>query len=232
MDKRKAIEKIKKCLALSKSANEHEAAAALRHAQKLMAEFKVADLDIEASRASDAKAKSGVTSTPPLWENLLASVVAESFACRLVFAPGWSSRRAEWLFIGCGASPEIAQYAFLVLSRQLRAARAEYIQKTLRRCKTSTKTRRADMFCEGWVRAATALLPALSCSESETRSISAFVAAEYGELAKLEARDRNDGRNLRDHEHRDRWNGHSAGRDAQLNRGVGADVGPLSLGVR
>src|SRR5690348_8415840 len=35
-DKTRAMEKIRKCLALSKSANEHEAAAALRQAQKLM----------------------------------------------------------------------------------------------------------------------------------------------------------------------------------------------------
>ncbi len=232
MDTRKAIEKIKKCLALSKSANEHEAAAALRQAQKLMQEYKVDDQDIEASRAGEAKAKSGVTTKPPLWENLLASVVARAFACRSIFAPGWSSRRAEWLFVGCGASPEVAQYAFVVLCRQLRAARSEYIQKTMRRCKTPTKTRRADLFCEGWVRSATALLPALAGSESETRAISAFVAAQYGEVAPLESRDRNDGRNLRDHEQRDLWAGHSAGQDAQLNRGCGADAGPLALGVR
>src|SRR5512138_3426898 len=36
MDRNKAIERIRKCLALSKSPNEHEAAAALRQAQKLM----------------------------------------------------------------------------------------------------------------------------------------------------------------------------------------------------
>lgn len=36
MDRAKILDKIKKCLALSKSPNEHEAAAALRQAQKLM----------------------------------------------------------------------------------------------------------------------------------------------------------------------------------------------------
>ena len=36
MNKQKALEKIKKCLALSKSANEHEAAQALKQAQALM----------------------------------------------------------------------------------------------------------------------------------------------------------------------------------------------------
>ena len=36
MDRAKALERIRKCMALSKSPNEHEAAAALRQAQKLM----------------------------------------------------------------------------------------------------------------------------------------------------------------------------------------------------
>ena len=43
MDKNKAIEKIKKCLALGKSANEHEAAQALKQAQALMREYGISD---------------------------------------------------------------------------------------------------------------------------------------------------------------------------------------------
>ncbi|MTD33973.1 DUF2786 domain-containing protein [Paludibacterium denitrificans] len=46
MDRKSAIEKIKKCPALAKSANEHEAAAALRQAQALMEKFGVEDDDI------------------------------------------------------------------------------------------------------------------------------------------------------------------------------------------
>lgn len=46
MDKKAAIEKIRKCLALAKSANEHEAAAALRQAQALMRKYGVEDGDI------------------------------------------------------------------------------------------------------------------------------------------------------------------------------------------
>lgn len=46
-DREKAIDKIKKCLALSKSANEHEAAAALRQAQALMRKHDVTEDDVE-----------------------------------------------------------------------------------------------------------------------------------------------------------------------------------------
>lgn len=44
--KDKALEKIRKCLALSKSANEHEAAAALRQAQKMMSMHGFTDDDV------------------------------------------------------------------------------------------------------------------------------------------------------------------------------------------
>ena len=41
MNKKDVIEKIKKCLALSKSANQHEAATALRQAQSLMEKYNI-----------------------------------------------------------------------------------------------------------------------------------------------------------------------------------------------
>ncbi len=45
-DKQKVLDKIAKCLALSKSANEHEAAAALRQAQKLMVAHALTEEDV------------------------------------------------------------------------------------------------------------------------------------------------------------------------------------------
>lgn len=49
MNKSQAIEKIKKCLRLSKSANEHEAAQALKQAQILMQKFGITDIDVHLS---------------------------------------------------------------------------------------------------------------------------------------------------------------------------------------
>lgn len=46
MDRNKALEKIQKCLALGKSPNEHEAAAAMRQAQALMRNFGITDAEI------------------------------------------------------------------------------------------------------------------------------------------------------------------------------------------
>ena len=45
----RAIRKIKHCLALSASSNEHEAAAAMRQAQKLMAKYRLTETQVNLS---------------------------------------------------------------------------------------------------------------------------------------------------------------------------------------
>ena len=56
MDKERILEKIKKCLALSKSANEHEAAQALKQAQALMREYGITDIEVELSAVKETGA--------------------------------------------------------------------------------------------------------------------------------------------------------------------------------
>ncbi len=56
MDKERILEKIKKCLALSKSANEHEAAQALKQAQALMREYGITDIEVELSAVTETGA--------------------------------------------------------------------------------------------------------------------------------------------------------------------------------
>ena len=53
MDKKKVLDKIKKCLALGQSANEHEAAQALKQAQALMEKYEVNAADIDLSQVSE-----------------------------------------------------------------------------------------------------------------------------------------------------------------------------------
>ncbi|MQY50773.1 DUF2786 domain-containing protein [Rhodocyclus gracilis] len=229
----KIIAKIRKCLALSASANEHEAEAALRQARKLMETHGVADLDIAAAEAAERRAKAGAKAKPAQWEASLAILTGEAFGCRVIFSQGWDRAKwepiGEWAFIGTGAAPEIAQYAFSVLLRQVRRARSEHIKIKLKRCKTETKTRRADLFCEGWVDGVSRALGAFASSDAGSSAIEAFVAKRYGALDSLEARDRNAGRKLHDHEYDDAQAGHCSGRQAELNRGVGGGSAPLAL---
>lgn len=221
-ERRKAITKILKCLALSKSANEHEAAIALGQAQALMKKHELEDLDILAAEASERAARSGAKKTPAHWEEHLAFLVSRAFGCQIVFQSGrgWGAK-ADWLFIGYGPAPEIAGYAFEVLYRQAKAARSDYIKGALKRCKAPNKTRRADLFSDGWVNGVSHRVASLATTPHQSAAIEAYVARRFGNLQTLESRDRSDGKSLKDWHYRDLTAGRMQGRNAQLHRGVG-----------
>lgn len=229
MDKKTAIEKIKKCLALSKSANEHEAAAALRQAQALMEKFGVEDGDILMSEVSESRVKAGAKSRPVQWESWLSTTVASAFGCHKIFVAGWEA--GHWQFIGCGPAPEIATYAYSVLLRQLRKARAEFQQAHCKRLKPASRIRRADLFCEAWVNAVRRQIQTLAGTSRNEEALEAYMSRTYPDLETLVPRDRQGDKNLRDGDINARAAGWKAGQAAQLNHGVGTTGSqPLALG--
>ena len=228
-ERERIIDKIKKCLLLSASSNEHEAAAALRQAKKLMEQHAVSDLDIQAAEASEMRSRAGAIKHPANWETVLASRIADAFGCRIVFGYDWKKDCGEWVFIGTGAAPEVAEYAFKVLFRQGKTARAEHIKFRLKRCKPGTKTRRADLYSEGWVSSVTALISRFSGGETKPEAIDAYMASRYPALDSLKARDRNADRNTSERDLMDYYHGKNSGRDAQLNRGMGGVAPTLAL---
>lgn len=228
-DHKKIIAKIKKCLALSSSSNRYEAEAALRQASKLMEAHGVDDQDIQAADAEERRAKSGVKSSPSNWESMLAARIGDAFCCRVIFARGNWNQLGEWVFIGCGMAPELAQYAFAVLKRQGKRAREEYIRATLKRYVLATKTRRADLFSEGWVLSVTGKIVSFAGNERDSTAIDAYMARQYPSLGKLKNRNRNAGRKINSGEYGDYAAGSLSGRDAQLNRGVGGADSRLAL---
>lgn len=226
MDKQTAIEKIRKCLALAKSANEHEAAAALRQAQALMRKYGVGDGDILTAEVSEAKVKAGAKNKPVKWESMLSSAVAAAFGCRKVFAQEWKA--GYWIFIGCGPAAEVATYAYTVLMRQLRKERSDYQQTHCKRLVPASKTRRADLFCEAWVAGVRRQIEAFAGSQANEEALEVYMAKEYPDLGTLAPRDRQAGKSLRGGDMDARSAGWSAGRQAQLNHGVNNQ--PLALG--
>jgi Protein of unknown function (DUF2786) len=218
-DQDRIMDKIQKCMALSRSSNENEAAIALRQAQKLMALHGITDIDVQAAQAEERKARASARNRPAGWENMLANDIAVAFGCRLIFCSEWDGGR--WSYIGCGPAPEIAEYAFTVLLRQVKRARAEHIETKLNRCKAVTKTRRADLFCEGWVRSVSSKISALAADEQRTEAINAFIAVRYPELSTLKTQNRNQGKKLSDRDWSDFLAGTELGRNVQLNHGMG-----------
>ena len=117
-DKRKILEKIRKCLALAKSSNPHEAAAALRQAQKLMAAHKLSEQDIDLLSVKSARANAGRAQKPPKWQHMLVGVICEAFSVEAIFRSGFFQKETEVEFIGIEEAPEVASYAYDVLRRQ------------------------------------------------------------------------------------------------------------------
>ncbi len=213
------IGKIKKCFALAGSSNEHEAAAALKRARALMDKYAISDGDMLAAEATERSGKSRAKENPVAWETTLVRIIGQAFGCRVIFSPPitWESN-GEWLFIGCDPAPEVAQYAHIVLMRQIRRARGIYIGSHLKRCKPARKTQRADIFCEAWVTVVKKKVEAFVGICGNGRAIDAYVANHYPKTVEVMPIRRNGGETLREHEWRDYLNGMAAGRQAQLNR--------------
>jgi hypothetical protein len=230
-DRQKALDKIKRCLALGQSANEHEAAVAMRQARVLMDKFQITDNDIALLDITEASTRAGSTIRPAEWEANLAVIVAKTMQCQAIFvskkcigAMGLT-RIGEWNFVGVDPSPEIATYAFSVLSRQIRKARTDYIKTALKRVKVAAnKTRRADLFCDGWIDTASRLIVDLSASNPATMArVDQYMARQHQNLKDLKTTDRNAGRNFGERDFNDHAAGRAAGQSAQLNRGMGGE---------
>jgi hypothetical protein len=188
VDRAKILDKIKKCLALSKSAYEHEAAAALRQAQSLMRLHEIDEAEIEDSKISEASASASAARRPASWETMLAGSVADAFGCVRLFGPA-TSGKGSWCFVWAGCVPTVAQYAFTILLRQVKRARKAYSDTALRRCTQSRKTVRADMLCLAWVTTVDAQVTRFARPEEEA-AISAYLRKHYPVLNELHVRRR------------------------------------------
>ncbi|ELN3017778.1 DUF2786 domain-containing protein, partial [Escherichia coli] len=132
-------------------------------------------------------------------------------------------------FYGPDSRPEIAAYAFDVLSRQMMAERKKYQDKHCKRCKPSTRVARGDQFCEGWVFGARKVIAVYDVSPEERN------------LLELYRKNLHSTKGLRDGDMRTAkacrgaefaaTAGFIAGKNARLHQGVnGQNNRPLALG--
>lgn len=141
MDNSPVIEKIKKLLALANSSNEHEAALAAGHAQRLLSEHNLAMADIDASRQPDKadKVETAVSKNLPKWLRHLSAGVSGAFDCQAVHHPAFG----RLTFIGVGADVQIAAYTFTYLERTVRKLCSTYIRQHV--CSTAATRHRELM---------------------------------------------------------------------------------------
>lgn len=152
-DKDRIIRKIERCLALSESSNEHEAAAALRQANALMEKHQIelSELGLsELSISQDDRIFS--TRLPVAWKRMLYIMVAEAFSLSLF----WRGGRP--IFVGVSPAPTVALYAVDILERQLNKGKKNFMAEVERlneldniKMTRSIRTEIGRGYCEGWV---------------------------------------------------------------------------------
>lgn len=217
MNRETAIRKVRACLRLSKSANPHEAARAMRQAQALMREHGLSEHDVETDPIDVATAKTRQQSqNAPGHVVVLANIIASAMACKAIFGDA-----RDVLFFGQGANPQIAAYTFDVLRRQMERQASAHVSRVR---KASVRRARTRAFGVGWVQAvvdAYGSTPALPPGLSDR--IASHVRERYGrtstDVRKEPAR-------LRAYDLAAGW---IAGRGAKVNPGVSGS-GPARLG--
>lgn len=126
METNPIIEKIRKLLALANSSNEHEAALAAAHAQRLLSEHNLAMADIEAERnpQSADKVEAQVSKILPKWVRHLSAGICSAFDCQAIHHPV----QGKMTFIGVGADVQIAAYTFAYLDKTIRRLCSNYMK--------------------------------------------------------------------------------------------------------
>lgn len=143
--KDKYIAKIKKLLRLARgTSSPEEAANAIAKAQAYMRQHGISENDAELfdiQEAASAGAPSDA-STPPRYMHILCDLVCKAFGVECYISGEYrasGSLKRYVRFYGPDSRPEIAAYAFDVLSRQMMAERKKYQDKHCKRCGPSTR---------------------------------------------------------------------------------------------
>lgn len=189
----RVIRKIKRCLALSKSSNENEAATAMRQAQALMREYRLTETDVHLSDVGEAESEKTRATRRPTWDRGLSAVVAEVFGVKALSRKHWCSSRyrkvERAVFVGVTPAQHIALYAYEVLLTKLTLARREYVSGVragIHRSDYSAETA-GDHFAMAWVSAVHGKLHTLVPRGEEDLALGQ--ASDGGDLVAAESQD-------------------------------------------
>lgn len=187
------LNKIKKCLALSQSSEPAEAAAAMRQAQKMMEMYGVSQVDLGRADLGEAVVKSKVSvSRIKDWELALLNLIAKSFGCKMLWTRSSSYSEdvfGHYLLIGIKAQVQLAQYTADVLQRKLIKARNEFVRQLPDGYNRQYKTKEADGFCHGWVRAIGKTVHEFALNDATRTLIEDEVKSRSTGAAKVQRRD-------------------------------------------
>lgn len=225
-NKDKLLAKIKKLMNLArKNTNPHEAALALERAQKLMREHQLTETDValtEVSEASSAGAPSDAVKIP-MYMSKLIRIVRQAFGVQSYLH--WRHNKRTVVFYGPAERPQVAAYAFDVLTRQMMSARREFSAGQRKSIKRTTKIGRADAFCEAWVTGAYQVIEDFAVTPAEQDLMAVYFQKISEGFTSVVPRDAKKVRG----DDGARGAGFRAGQNARLNHGVDG-AGQLRIG--
>lgn len=228
MADKKLLAKIKKLLALaSKNNNANEAGLALERAKKLMEEHNINQQDVALMAISEETTENKLSkaSKIPDYVVTLFGVVAQVFGVKGHYRTG---DFATVTFYGPAERPQIASYVFEVLGRQLKRARREFLATQSKRLKSSTKTNRADAFCEAWVAGVYQVVTNFVVNEQEKELMAAY-QTKLEQKHKFSAGKGRAAKSCNGHEEA-REQGYRAGKKVKLHHGVDGSQSPALIG--
>lgn len=228
------IRRIQKCLALGASSNEHEAAAAMRQAQKLMKEYNVSPEHVGQVVVELHRAKSTSCTKPPLWEQWLATGIAKAFGCKVLLHRGWfdsirnkNGDMGQYSFIGPRHQVMTAAWTMDLLRNKIMAGRSVHI-KAMQGCKRAAIIDSGNAYAEAFVMALRRKIEDFAGNSPETEAaIAKMIEDQTGmtqeqrdELAKLFKKEK-PGKKMAQGTFRDYEAGSKAGRETSLHRPIG-----------
>ena len=222
IDRERILNKVKRCLALSKSSNEHEASTALRQAHAMMEKYRLSMDDIQMSIVNEYTSDTKIAQRPNLYKVRLANLIAKKFSCKIYSTVGYEEEIDDFsrkvCFVGMDIYPQIASYAYDVLVRQLENSRRQYMREKLSRVRIKqNKYQRADAYCHGWVSTVSKLIDSLVPPEVEYKLIENKIRSLSLNKAKspIDRVKKIDSKLVNDF-----WNGKEDGKKAELHNAM------------
>lgn len=181
--RKKLTEKLKKCMALSKSPEPHEAAAALRQAQKIMSELGITEDELDGLDTADTLIKTREGFGRCRTMSYLCTMMERAFGVKSVFErnPG-SAARLNVRYIGPRGRVMLAEYAHKVVWRAMQSSWDDLL---VRRPDMKGDGGKRQAFHIGWLNAVYKQVEALAPTEAEERAIQRYTDKLYPELQQL-----------------------------------------------
>lgn len=183
MDRAKALEKIQKCLALGKSPNEHEAAAAMRQAQALMRNFEVSEreLDIMGFNSETVQTAIQAGKKIPITLANIVTLMRRAFGVTVVYER--VKLRTDYNFavsyIGREDRVMLAGYAHTVVARAVEQSWQKHLKE--RPWLKGQVGSRAGFYA-GWVMGVQEKIEAFAMSDEDKKGAELFIEHHYGAL--------------------------------------------------